>query len=84
MIKQNKRRPAQINLDERVLQRTVDAVRTKCNSELPIIASEALKLQQVRDSIERLVYKSSPEYMIILIEKRPEIQKYHTTIYSSG
>jgi hypothetical protein len=40
-----------------------------------------MTLKELDREIYYWVGTKSPEYVVILIEKRPELQKYHTTVY---
>lgn len=63
--------------------RPLDAIRAKADSSLVDVVSGPMKLAEVEQEIRNYVARKSPEYLVVLIEKRPDLLKYHTTIYVS-
>jgi len=63
------------------LLRTLDNVRVKCNKELTDVVAGPMTLKELTNEIATQCIHRSPEYMIILIEKREDLQKYHSTVY---
>lgn len=61
--------------------RTIDCLRARCNEDLTDVVGGCLKLEEVSDELRNLVYHRSPACMVILIKKRKDLKKYHTTIY---
>ena len=61
--------------------RAIAAIRARANETLVDVVAGPMKLEEVKREIERIVLTKSPEYVLILIEKREDLQKYHTTIY---
>lgn len=60
---------------------TQERIRNICNGSLVDIAGGCMKLDEVRDSIKDIMLHRSPEYVVVMIEKRKDLRKYHTTIY---
>jgi len=67
--------------DHEKLPRVIDNVRAKCNEELTDVVAGPMTLNELTTEIAHQCIHRSPEYMIILIEKRPELKKYHSTLY---
>lgn len=67
--------------DHEKLPRVIDNVRAKCNEELTDVVAGPMTLNELTSEIANQSIHRSPEYMIILIEKRPELGKYHSTLY---
>jgi hypothetical protein len=63
--------------------RPIDAIRAKADKSLVDVACGPMNLSEVEREIRDYVAKKSPEYLVVLIEKRPDLLKYHTTIYVS-
>jgi len=63
------------------LPRVIDNVRAKCNEGLTDVVAGPMTLNELTSEIASQCFHRSPEYMIILIEKRPDLQKYHSTLY---
>ena len=61
--------------------RVIDNIRAKCNEELTDVVAGPMTLNELAGEIANQCIHRSPEYMIILIEKRPELGKYHSTLY---
>ena len=67
--------------DHNNLPRTIDTVRARCNEELTDVVAGPMTLRELSGEIESQCIHRSPEYMIILIEKRKELGKYYSTLY---
>ena len=67
--------------DHEKLPRTIDSVRAICNEELTDVVAGPMTLNELADEIANQCVHRSPKYMIILIEKRHELGKYHSTLY---
>jgi hypothetical protein len=63
------------------LPRVIDNVRAKCNEGLTDVVAGPMTLNELTREITFQCFHRSPEYMIILIEKRQDLQKYHSTLY---
>ena len=61
--------------------KTNKKVRRICDAELTDVVAGPMKLDEIRDELASLVTHRSPQYMIVLIEKRPDLKKYYTAIY---
>jgi hypothetical protein len=57
------------------------ALRRTLDSKLTDVVTGPMTLKELDREIYYWVGTKSPEYVVILIEKRPELQKYHTTVY---
>jgi hypothetical protein len=67
--------------DHNNLPRTIDKIRARCNEELTDVVAGPITLNELASEITFQCLHRSPEYMVILIEKRPDLQKYHSTLY---
>jgi len=67
--------------DHNGLPRTIDSVRAKCNEDLTDVVAGPMTLQELACEIASQCIHRCPEYMVILIEKRSELGKYHSTLY---
>ena len=56
-------------------------IRKICNKELTDLVAGPMNLNELKEEIFNTVFHRSQDYMVILIEKRPELLKYHSTIY---
>jgi hypothetical protein len=45
------------------------------------ICAGPMKLEEVSNELKRTMLAKSPEYLVILIEKRRDLQKYYSTLY---
>ena len=61
--------------------RIIDSVRARCNEELTDVVAGPMTLNELASEIAFQCIHRSPEYMIILIEKRKDLGKYHSTLY---
>ncbi|MEK6741804.1 MAG: hypothetical protein AABX91_02165 [Nanoarchaeota archaeon] len=62
-------------------KKTIEDLRQKCNSELTDLVVGPMNLSELSDALASTVLHRSPEYIVILIEKRKNLKKYHSTIY---
>ncbi len=63
------------------LPRTIDKVRARCNEELTDVVAGPITLNELANEVAFQCVHRSPEYMIILIERRSDLKKYHSTLY---
>ena len=77
------KKPIQIphHTDHQGNPRPIDAIRARANLELTNVVTGIKTLKELDDEITRLCFTRPPEYMVILIEHDPHINKYRSTIY---
>jgi hypothetical protein len=61
--------------------RTIDAIRARANLELEHVVTETMTLKQMDSEITKLCLGKFPDYIVILIEKNPNVKKYCSSIY---
>jgi hypothetical protein len=59
----------------------INQIREKCDSELTDIVGGTMNLYELNEELVNMMVHRSPEYIAILIEKRKDLKKYHSTIY---
>lgn len=80
-LNQGKNKMKTKNTNENKSQRVIDSVRATCEERLTDVVAGPMTLNELRDEIFNQCVHRSPEYMIILIEKRKDLGKYHSTVY---
>ena len=63
--------------------RVIDCIRARANLDLVDVVAGSMNLNELTEHIRTHVYINSPDFMVILIEKRKDIQKYYSTVYST-
>lgn len=61
--------------------RVIDNIRAKANLGLVDVVAGLMTLNEVKDEITNLYSRKSPKYMVVLIEKGADAEKYHATLY---
>jgi len=67
--------------DESIPPRAIDAIRARANMDLVDITVGPMTLKELTNEIENIFYRKTPQSMVILIERREDIQKYQSAIY---
>jgi hypothetical protein len=72
-------------------KKTFEKLKKKCNSKLTDIVGGPMALDKISQELSNLELHRSPEYVIILLEKRLDLKKkydlkedYHGAIYITG
>ena len=61
--------------------KTLEQIKKKCNSKLTDIVTGPMDIYQLNKELVNVMYHRSPEYLIILMEKRHDLEKYQSAIY---
>ena len=61
--------------------KTTTKIRRTCEKELTDIVGGLMDVDELKDDLKTLMAHRDPEYVIALMEKRKNSQKYHSTVY---
>jgi len=61
--------------------KTLEQIKKKCNSKLTDIVTGPMNISELNKELVNVMCHRSPEYVVILIEKRHDLGKYQGSIY---